>query len=53
MKNYTDIIEYSNINVAICDIINKKNGVYNEFFGNFDSFIKENFLKKGLILKLS
>lgn len=45
MKNYTDIIEYSNINVAICDIINKKSGVYNEFFGNFDSFIKENFLK--------
>lgn len=45
MKNYTDIIEYSNINVAICDIINKKNGVYNEFFGNFDLFIKENFLK--------
>ena len=24
MKNYTDIIEYSNINVAVCDIINKK-----------------------------
>jgi ubiquitin-protein ligase len=45
MKNYTDIIEYSNINVAICDIINKKSGVYNEFFGNFDSFIKNNFLK--------
>ena len=45
MKNYSNIIEYSNINVAICDIINKKIGVYNEFFGNFDSFIKENFLK--------
>jgi ubiquitin-conjugating enzyme E2 Z len=45
MKNYTDIIEYSNINVAVCDIINKKKGVYNEFFGNFDSFIKENFIK--------
>ena len=45
MKNYTDIIEYSNINVAVCDIINKKNGVYNEFFGNFDSFIKDNFHK--------
>ena len=27
------------------DIINKKIGVYNEFFGNFDSFIKENFIK--------
>ena len=45
MKNYTDIIEYSNINVAICNIINKKKGVYNDFFGNFDSFINENFIK--------
>jgi hypothetical protein len=45
MKNYTDIIEYSNINVAVCDIINKKKGVYIDFFGNFDSFIKENFIK--------
>ena len=45
MKNYTDIIEYSNINVAVCDIINKKKGVYNEFFGNFDLFMKENFIK--------
>ena len=45
MKNYTDIIEYSNINVAVCDIINKKKGVYNEIFGNFDLFMKENFIK--------
>ena len=45
MKNYTDIIEYSNINIAVCDIINKKKGVYNDFFGNFDSFIKDNFHK--------
>ena len=45
MKNYTDIIEYSNINVAICDIISKKSGVYHNFFENFNPFIKENFLK--------
>jgi len=45
MKNYTDIIEYSNINIAICDIINKKNGVYNSFFENFQTFTKENFIK--------
>jgi len=44
MKNYTDIIEYSNINVAICDIINK-NCVHNVFFENFIPFIKENFIK--------
>ena len=45
MKNYTDIIEYSNINIAVCDIINKKKGIYIDFFKNFDSFIKENFIK--------
>jgi hypothetical protein len=45
MKNYTDIIEYSNINVAICDIVGKKNGVYQNFFENFYPFIKENFIK--------
>ena len=45
MKNYTDIIEYSNINVAICDIISKKPSVYKSFFDNFEPFIKENFIK--------
>lgn len=45
MKNYTDIIEYSNINVAICDIINKKPGVYIGFFESFYPMVKENFLK--------
>lgn len=45
MKNYTDIIEYSNINVAICDIISKKPEVYHSFFENFYPFIKENFQK--------
>lgn len=45
MKNYTDIIEYSNINIAICDIMTKKQGVYHDFFTNFEPFIKENFIK--------
>jgi ubiquitin-conjugating enzyme E2 Z len=45
MKNYTDIIEYSNINVAICDIISKKSDVYKSFFDNFNTFIKENYIK--------
>jgi len=45
MKNYTDIIEYSNINIAVCDIISKKTGVYHSFFENFYPFIKENFIK--------
>ena len=44
IKNYNEIIEYSNINIAICDIINKKNGVYMSFFDHFYPFVKENFI---------
>jgi ubiquitin-conjugating enzyme E2 Z len=44
-KNYTNIIEYSNIDVAICDIISKKKGVYMELFESFYPFIKDNFLQ--------
>jgi ubiquitin-conjugating enzyme E2 Z len=43
--NYTNIIEYANIDVAICDIINKKKEVYLLFFDLFSFIIKENFLK--------
>lgn len=42
---YNEIIEYANLNIAICDIINKKDNVYMSFFDNFFPFIKENFLK--------
>ena len=45
MKNYDEIIMYSNLDVAICDIVLKKKGVYHDFFGNFESFIKEKFLE--------
>lgn len=45
MSNYTDIIEFSNLNIAICDIVSKKKGVYLPFFDNFYPFIKENFNK--------
>lgn len=44
-NSYTQIIEYSNINIAICNIISKKPGVYQPFFNNFEPFIKENFIK--------
>lgn len=44
-ENYTKIIEYSNIDVAICDIINKKEGVYLAFFDYFYHIVKENFQK--------
>ena len=45
MNSYNEIIEFSNLDVAICDIITKKPGVYMNFFEYFYSFIKENFNK--------
>jgi ubiquitin-conjugating enzyme E2 Z len=45
MANYTTIIEYSNISIAVCDIILKQKDVYIHFFDNFRPFIKENFLQ--------
>jgi len=45
MHSYTEIIEYSNLDVAVCDIITKKKGVYQPFFDNFYSFIQDNFNK--------
>ena len=45
MKNYTEIIEYSNLNIAVCDIVRKKKGIYQPFFDNFYLFVKENFNK--------
>ena len=44
-NKYNTIIEYANIDVAICNIVNKTNGYYLDFFNIFYSFIKENFLK--------
>jgi hypothetical protein len=45
MKNYNEIIEYSNISIAVCDIARKKKGVYLPFFENFYPYVKENFNK--------
>jgi ubiquitin-conjugating enzyme E2 Z len=45
MNKYNEIIEYSNINIAVCDIVRKKSGIFLPFFDNFYPFIKENFLK--------
>ena len=44
-NKYTQIVEYSNIKIAICDIVNKKAGVYNDKFDIFYTYVKENFLK--------
>jgi ubiquitin-conjugating enzyme E2 Z len=45
MSNYTEIINFANMNIAICDIIEKKEGVFMPFFENFYPFIRENFIK--------
>ena len=45
IKNYNKIIEYSNINVAVCYIVSKKYGYYQPFFEYFYTYVKENFIK--------
>ncbi len=45
INNYNEIVEYSNLNIACCDIIFKKKGISLPFFENFYSFVKDNFLK--------
>jgi ubiquitin-protein ligase len=42
---YNEIIEYANMDIAVCDIVCKKEGVYHEFFNVFYPFVKEHFLK--------
>ena len=43
--SYNKIIEYANLKIAVCDILNKKKSVVLPFFENFDYFVKENFKK--------
>jgi hypothetical protein len=45
MEFYDEIIEYANLDIAVCSIIEKKDGIYMPFFENFYLFVKENFLK--------
>lgn len=45
INNYNEIITYSNLDIAICDIVQHKKEVYMPFFENFYPFVKENFLK--------
>jgi ubiquitin-conjugating enzyme E2 Z len=45
MQNYNEIIDYANLDIAVCDIMFKKEGIYMDFFENFYPFIKENFHK--------
>lgn len=43
--NYNNVIEFSNLSIAVCDIVSRKKGVYMPFFEIFYPFIKENFNK--------
>ena len=45
ITSYNEIIKFANLDIAVCDIITKKSGVYLPFFENFYPFIKENFNK--------
>ena len=45
IKKYNEIIEFANLDIAVCDIIQKKKGIFMPFFDYFYPFIKENFLK--------
>lgn len=43
MSNYNEIIEYSNLKIAILNIIKKNNNIYLPFFDNFYNICRENF----------
>lgn len=45
LESYNEIVEYANLDIAVCDILCKKEGVFLDFFSHFEPFIKENFLK--------
>jgi len=42
---YTEIITYSNIDIAICNIVNKNKSNYYDFFDLFNLEVRENFIK--------
>ena len=45
MKSYDEIIQIANLDIAICSILQKKEGIFLPFFENFFPYVKENFLK--------
>ena len=48
---YNQIVQYFNIDVAMCDILLKKKGVYLPFFDKFTPIIEEYFLKNYVDIK--
>ena len=45
IQSYNEIIEFSNLRTAVCDILCRKEGIYMHFFESFYPFVKENFIK--------
>jgi hypothetical protein len=45
MRSYDEIIQIANLDIAICGILQKKDGIFLPFFENFFPYVKENFLK--------
>jgi len=45
MNSYEEIIQFSNLRTAVCDILYRREGIYLPFFENFYPFVKENFIK--------
>jgi ubiquitin-protein ligase len=45
MKSYNEIIQIANLDIAVCSILQKKEGIFLPFFENFFPYMKENFLK--------
>jgi len=45
MESYEEIIQFANLDIAVCDIVSKKSCIFMPFFNNFYPFIKENFIK--------
>lgn len=45
IMNYDEIITYANLDIAVCNIVRKKTGMYQTFFENFEPFIREKFLE--------
>ena len=44
MSSYNEIITFANIDIAVCDMVEKKESVFMPFFDNFYPFVKENFI---------
>jgi hypothetical protein len=42
---YTEMIEYANLDIAVCDLLDKKEGVFLRQMIPFQGFMKESFLK--------